>query len=165
MDTAPTGHTLRLLELPAKAREWVRVLLSVIMKYRELVGLGKLTEDLLALAHDLRDFQGILEDRERTQLVAVTRAAALPRAGTLRLLRGLERLGVACETIVVNGATPRGCSRCTRAASREERELRSLESALRRARRENAILVAPAVAPPPRGVKMLRSFGRTWKRS
>src|SRR5436305_2059381 len=34
VDTAPTGHALRLLELVAKAREWLQVLLEILLKYR-----------------------------------------------------------------------------------------------------------------------------------
>src|SRR5207249_3445173 len=33
IDTAPTGHALRLLELPDSAREWVQLLLRVLLKY------------------------------------------------------------------------------------------------------------------------------------
>ena len=35
VDTAPTGHALRLLEMPDAAREWVQVLLRVLLKYRD----------------------------------------------------------------------------------------------------------------------------------
>ena len=40
VDTAPTGHALRLLEMPDAAREWVQVLLRVLLKYRSLVRPG-----------------------------------------------------------------------------------------------------------------------------
>src|SRR5207245_11002238 len=40
LDTAPTGHALRLLALPDAARQWVQALLAVLLKYRAVVGLG-----------------------------------------------------------------------------------------------------------------------------
>ena len=40
VDTAPTGHALRLLEMPETAREWVQLLLRVLLKYRSLVRPG-----------------------------------------------------------------------------------------------------------------------------
>ena len=40
VDTAPTGHALRLLEMPDAARDWVQVLLRMLLKYRSLVRPG-----------------------------------------------------------------------------------------------------------------------------
>ncbi|MCU1245959.1 MAG: hypothetical protein JWN02_1869, partial [Acidobacteria bacterium] len=37
VDTAPTGHFLRLLDLPRTAGEWVRELMRILLRYRELV--------------------------------------------------------------------------------------------------------------------------------
>ena len=42
VDMAPTGHALRLLEMPDAAREWMQVLLRVLLKYRSLVRPGQL---------------------------------------------------------------------------------------------------------------------------
>ena len=47
VDTAPTGHALRLLETPDAAREWVQVLLRVLLKYRSLVRPGQLAAELV----------------------------------------------------------------------------------------------------------------------
>src|SRR5207244_11085070 len=47
VDTAPTGHALRLLELPDSAREWVQVLLRMLLKYRTLVRPGQLASELV----------------------------------------------------------------------------------------------------------------------
>ena len=34
MDTAPTGHALRLLEMPGLMQDWVRALMSILLKYQ-----------------------------------------------------------------------------------------------------------------------------------
>src|SRR5207248_1333641 len=39
VDTAPTGHALRLLELPGKALGWIHALLEILLKYRRVIGL------------------------------------------------------------------------------------------------------------------------------
>lgn len=157
IDTAPTGHTLRLLEIPAMAREWVRVFMRIVLKYREVIGLGELATELLDLARQLRELDALLRDPERCGFVAVTRAAALPRLETVRLLEALERLEIPERGIVVNAITPKGCERCARARLKEAREVRMLERAT-----ETAIILTPARAIPPRGVKALESFGATW---
>ena len=160
VDTAPTGHALRLLELVAKARAWVQALLQIQLKYRRVTGLGELARDLTDTARELRGLQELLQDPGRARFVAVTRPAALPRLETARLLAALRRLRIATPALLVNALTPAGCSRCRRAAAAEEKEVR----ALRRIRGGWAMLGAPRVAPAPRGPAALARFGRTWTR-
>jgi arsenite-transporting ATPase len=160
VDTAPTGHALRLLELVGTAREWVRALLQILLKYRRVTGLGEVARDLTETARDLRRFQEILADGSRARFIAVTRPAALPRLETGRLLAGLRRLRLSAPTVLVNALTRPGCSRCRRAAASEKREL----DQLRRIRRGWAMLGAPRVAPGPRGAAALERFAGTWTR-
>jgi arsenite-transporting ATPase len=157
VDTAPTGHTLRLLAMPAAAREWVRALLSILLKYRRVLGLGELASDLLSFSRRLRSLEELLHDRARTSFVAVTRPAELPRLETARLLSALDRARVPAPAIVVNAVTAGTCAACRRAAAEEARRIRALGRAAERSSRASrrAILVAPAAYPPPRGVKAL----------
>ena len=57
VDTAPTGHALRLLEMPDAAREWMQVLLRVLLKYRSLVRPGQLAAELVELSKSIRELQ------------------------------------------------------------------------------------------------------------
>jgi len=160
VDTAPTGHALRLLELVGTAREWVQALLQILLKYRRVTGLGEVARDLTETARDLRKFQEILADGGQARFVAVTRPAALPRLETGRLLAGLRRLRLSAPAVLVNALTRPGCSRCRRAAAGEKREI----DQLRRIRRGWAMLGAPRVAPGPRGAAALERFAGTWTR-
>lgn len=160
VDTAPTGHALRLLELLPKAREWLQVLLQILLKYRPVTGLGSLARDVTDTARELRELDALLHDPARARFVAVTRAAELPRLETARLLSALERLRIAVPAVLVNALTPPGCPRCRRAASLEARQL----EALRAAGRGWVMLGAPAAAPAPRGSAALRAFGGAWTR-
>jgi arsenite-transporting ATPase len=165
LDTAPTGHALRLLALPEAAREWVQALLAVLLKYREVVGLGRLAQELVDMSKQLRGLEALLRDAERTAFVAVTRAADLPRRETERLLAELGALGIPVAALLVNAVTPLGCARCRRAAAREGEHLRVLHRRWRSLTgAERPMILAPMTVPEPRGARALRDWGNAWRR-
>lgn len=164
VDTAPTGHTLRLLALPGLALEWVRAVLTTLLKYRQILGLGALASDLVELSRGLRQLQALLADPRQARVVVVTRAAALPRLETVRLLRRLDALGLTVSALVVNALMPAGAA-AGAAARTESAEVQRLRAVARSGRPGWPILLAPAAAPPPRGVKTLRGWARTWIRA
>jgi arsenite/tail-anchored protein-transporting ATPase len=164
VDTAPTGHALRLLAMPDTALEWVHAFMAILLKYRTVMGLGDLGQDLVTIARELRALRGLLTDPKRATVVAVTRAAELPRLETRRLLGSLRTLGVGVGAVLVNALTPPGCARCRRIAAVERRAFTALRrDVAARAPRGCAIIQASAVAPPPRGPAALAAWGRTWK--
>ena len=163
LDTAPTGHALRLLALPDAAREWIQALLSVLLKYRQVVGLGQLAQELVDLSKQLRTLEALLRDPARTAFVAVTRPADLPRRETARLLDQLDAMGIPVAGLLVNAITPPGCARCRRAGAREEKHVRALARPFLTGAGRPMIL-APMIAPEPRGVRALRDWGRMWRR-
>ena len=161
LDTAPTGHALRLLEMPATALAWVHALLAILLKYREVVGLGEVAGELLATARRLRELRALLGDAARARVVVVTRAAELPRQETGRLLVRLDRMALAVPAVLVNALTPEGCARCRRARRAERRTLGALTRGARR--RRWRMISTPALTPPPREVAGLERWARTWE--
>src|SRR5262249_21192915 len=128
VDLAPTGHALRLLAMPAVVREWAQVLLRVLLKYRAIARPGRFTAELVDTSRSIRELQAILRDARKTRFLVVTRAAAVPRAETERLLRQLRRLDLAVAAIVANARTlsPGACRRCRATDAAERRELTAL---------------------------------------
>ena len=159
VDTAPTGHALRLLEMPEAAREWVQVLLRVLLKYRSLVRPGQLAAELVDVSKSIRELQTLLRDRKQTRFIVVTRAANVPRRETVRLLARLRRLRLSTPAIVVNAMTlaPGRCRRCRAIAAAERREVAAL-----RPPRGCVIIRTPLSAPPPRGVRALDKWAQKW---
>ncbi len=164
VDTAPTGHALRLLALPEVAARWTRALLELVREYRDVVSLQDLAPPLLELSRGLRLLGQRLRDTTRTRFVAVTRAAALPRLETVRLLKTLACLHVPVGAVLVDALTPPGCGRCRRQAESESRELRALvreERAL--PGRRCTMVLTQATAPPPRGPAALARWSQAWR--
>jgi arsenite-transporting ATPase len=162
VDTAPTGHTLRLLELPRKALDWVHALMATVLKYRSVVGLGEFASDLTTFARQLRALMALLADPARAAFVAVTRPAALPRLETERLLRRLQELEVPLAAILANAVTQPGCTRCDTAVRVERAELTRLTRLASEFSRSKELVIAPATYPGPRGASVLARWRSSW---
>ncbi|HEX2090905.1 MAG TPA: ArsA family ATPase [Longimicrobiaceae bacterium] len=153
IDTAPTGHLLRLLEMPALALEWSHALLRLFLRYREVLGLGEVAERVLRFARLLRELRARLEDRTHTFFLAVALPEALSVPETERMAARLRELRIPPDALLVNRLlTPRGI-----AAGREGHAARLL-----------AILPVAAAAPErgeggPRGAAELLRFAHSWR--
>jgi arsenite-transporting ATPase len=164
VDMAPTGHALRFLEMPDAARDWVQLLLRVLLKYRQIVRPGQLAVELVELSRSVRGLQDLLHNPVDTRFIVVTRAARVPRLETERLIRRLRRLRLAVPAVLVNAMTlaPRTCAWCRRTATAERRELLRLARACRRGSRECDIILTPLAMPPPRGIVALERWAMAW---
>jgi arsenite/tail-anchored protein-transporting ATPase len=162
VDTAPTGHALRLLEMPGMVHDWVKAMMGILLKYQPVTGLGDLGAGLLRLSRGLGRLRTLLRDPGSTQFFVVTRAAALPRAESVRLLGSLRKLGVSVPAVLVNATGSGTCARCRVEAGRERREIAALQKALPGRSRRPDIIVAPATVPPPHGVRTLAAWRNRW---
>jgi anion-transporting ArsA/GET3 family ATPase len=125
---------------------------------------GRLAAELLQLSKSLAAFQQNLQTPSTTSFFVVTRPAEVPRLETERSLNRLKRLGVHVPVLIVNAVTPFSarCPRCREASLTEEREMLRLRRRVRREFEDCAIIQAPLVAPPPRGVDALERWARHW---
>ena len=162
MDTAPTGHALRLLEMPVLLQDWTRALMAILLKYRGVARLGELGETLLNLSKGITRLRELLTDEHRSLFVVVTRAAALPRLETERLAERLGALRIHVPVVVVNAVGRGTCARCRKTALGEEREIRRVRRSMVNERRR--MVITGTEIPPPCGPPALRRWTRrAWR--
>ncbi|HEU4585483.1 MAG TPA: TRC40/GET3/ArsA family transport-energizing ATPase [Gemmatimonadaceae bacterium] len=144
VDPAPTGHLLRLLELPEQAVAWTHRLLRLMLDYREVVPLGDAAEELLAFARRTRALAGLLHDQARASVLVVSLDEPLVRDETVRLVERIGELGVAVVGVLWNRA--------------DDTHVAPLPLAPPLAQFES-----PVTLPSPRGVEALRGWSATWR--
>jgi arsenite-transporting ATPase len=143
VDPAPTGHLLRLLEMPSIALDWTHRLMRLMLKYREAVGLGAAAEELLAFAKRTRALDALLHDAGRAGVLIAALDEPVVRAETARLCAAIDAFGVGVIGIVWNRVKvtvlplPESC------APRQ--------------------FCADHVSPPPIGVGALRAWSHSWR--
>lgn len=114
-DTAPTGHTLRLLQLPGVAGSALEKVLklkssvsSVTGAVKNVIGGGgddddlNLSEDLTRAQSQMEDVSEVLQDESRTSFNVVTLPEEMPLAETERLLGQLGEQDITVGTILAN---------------------------------------------------------------
>lgn len=154
VDTAPTGHLLRLLAMPELALEWTHALLRLLLKYREVLGLGGLAERVLALSRSIKTFRARLGDERHTwmMIVALPESLSVPETG--RLTEQLRRLQVPASAILVNRALADGS---VRGGARET------TAAIVHAAAALPVFGAPDLATGPVGPDALREYLNGWR--
>jgi arsenite-transporting ATPase len=156
LDTAPTGHLLRLLEMPTVALDWSHALLRLLLKYREVTGLGGTAERVLRFARTLRGLRARLTDAAQTWLLLVALPEALSVPETARLAARLAELGMAPGALLVNRVLAAGGAVAPGRAD-EAARLLALPGI-------PEFAAAPAWAGDgPRGAADLLRFARSWR--
>ena len=106
VDPAPTGHLLRLLEMPRLALDWTHQLMRLMLRYKDVAGLGDTARELLEFAKNLRSLDALLRDPTRCGMVLVTLEEPVVRAESERLAAAAGERGVAVRAVVHNRGMP-----------------------------------------------------------
>jgi arsenite-transporting ATPase len=112
-DTAPTGHTLRLIRMPELMEAWIRALSR---SRRAMLGVDQddrndpIMRSLAERLDRLREFRARLVSPRVTAFVLVLMAERLPVEETARAITQLDDAGVRVGALVVNRVLPEGSS-------------------------------------------------------
>ncbi len=181
-DTAPSGHTARLMVLPELMTAWTEGLIQRrerADRFAEFVrGLGSdaaLAEDIVGEKNPAAEkesrIRGVLNrrrlkfarlrealaDAKLTSFVIVLVAERLPVLETIELRRQLGKAGLAIDCLVINKRLPQGVGEfLEHRRAQEDTHLGTLTEALPDIPRENLALVAKDIA----GLEALREFAR-----
>ena len=166
VDTAPTGHTLRLLSAPETVAAVAEVLGDLQQEHRLIreqlarVGRPEAADRLIAvLAEQARETAERLRDPAQTTFVWVTLPEELSLAETGDGLAALERAGIRVGELTVNRVLPDGgpCPVCDRRRADERRVVAAIK---RRFGRGRVLRLVPATIKEPRGLTALAALGR-----
>ncbi len=113
VDTAPTGHTLRLLMLPELLDNWIKFLANLRWKYHTMVRqfarekrIEKADEFLLEMKKTVKRVKALLQNSEKTEFVVVTIAEKMGVSETEDLIRSLEQMHIPSRHIIINNIFP-----------------------------------------------------------
>ena len=111
VDTAPTGHFLRLIDLPATAGEWVREFMRILLRYRELIPAGSLGEELIRASKALHALEDAMRS-DATRVIVVTRPERIVIAESKRLIAEVEKRDMRIGGVIANYVTPENDCAC-----------------------------------------------------
>ena len=140
VDTAPTGHFLRLIDLPRTAGEWVREFMRILLHYRELIPPGSLAEELVRASRALHALHDAMRS-DSTRVIVVTRPESVVLAESQRLIAAVEAHGMRIGGVIANYITPENDCACDLSMRGFEQE------ALARLGRDDVVQVARRDAP------------------
>jgi len=164
LDTAPTGHTIRLLELPEVILGWVELLKLMQERYRYIgrrltgkVPRDKVDDFLDKLSNGVRRVKALFTNKQATEFVLVTIAEDMAIEETQRLLDALCRLKVPTKSVIVNRvAEDRECPFCNMRWGAQENALSQIKQTF-----SNYELVEVPLLPyEVKGIERLKTYAR-----
>jgi arsenite-transporting ATPase len=144
VDPAPTGHLLRLLDMPAIALDWTHRLMRLMLKYRDVAGLGDTAQELLDFARRTRALEQLLHTPAHAGLILVSLDEPVVRAETERLSQAVRSRGIDVPLLLWNRTRSTPSPLPVAYAARQ--------------------FVADETQPPPVGVAALRMWLQSWRK-
>ena len=120
LDSASTGHLIRLLELPEIIDQWLKVFFDLFLKYQQVFRLAKFTQELVTMSKNLKRLRGLLSNPAKAALYAVSIPTDMAFEETRDLVAACERLHISVAGLFLNLVTPLSdCDLCSALHRRE----------------------------------------------
>lgn len=172
-DTAPTGHTLRLLSLPEVMDSWLYKIISLPNKLNNLLGGFKSLfggkdkkdsaidpqESLKQLQKRVKIAEEILTDPEKTVFIPVTIPTLMSVWETDRLIAALREFKISTNKIIINQVNPKN-EDCTYCMRRYNQQIDLIKDFKELYEEDFDIKVVEMFSTELRGVEMLKKLGQ-----
>jgi arsenite-transporting ATPase len=131
LDSAATGHLIRLLELPGIVDQWLKAFFDLFLKYPQIFRLTRFSQELVSMSKNLKRFRRLLTDPARSAVYAVSIPTDMAFEETRDLLAACARLGVSVPGLFLNLVTPPSdCLLCSALYRRESLVRRKFQRCL-----------------------------------
>ena len=162
LDTAPTGHLIRFLELPQVALSWIRTFMKLLLKYKDVMHGGQVAEELVALSKSIKKVLALLTDAERCEFVGVAIPERMSLAETVDLAKSLDKLNVPMRKLLINGVVPvESCRFCKARRAMQDEVIGEFQTKFRR--RAVELFTAPQQPHDIKGAENLREHLAAWE--
>jgi arsenite/tail-anchored protein-transporting ATPase len=136
VDTAPTGHALRLISSPQMLDNWIKVAAQMRWKYRFMITsfAGTYQQDevdalLLSLKKTVKRIENLLKDNKRCEFIPVCIPESMAILETGRLLAELRSSGIVSRQIIVNNTmVSEECDFCKRRKAGQQKYLEEIKN-------------------------------------
>jgi arsenite-transporting ATPase len=161
LDTAPTGHLIRFLELPEVALSWIRTFMKLLLKYQNVVKATQVAEELVALSKSIKRVVALLTDPERCEFVGVAIPERMSLEETVDLAKALARLEMPMRKLLINGLVPKTeCDFCKSRRNMQDEVVANFKKRFRSVE----LFTAPQQPHEITGVKDLLGHFQAWDR-
>ena len=162
VDTAPTGHALRLLTLPELFDDWIKIMAKMRWKYRYMVQTfaGEYNPDegddfLMSMKKTVKKIESLLKDQIRCEFIAVTIPEDMAILETERLLNSLDAYGIKVKQLVINNVIEsRDCEFCRERRKEQEKYINHIRKKFSNLKTSSAPLQTHEI----KGIAALDSF-------
>jgi len=155
LDSAPTGHLIRLLETPDMIDQWLKAFFSLFLKYKRIFRLPKISGKMVEISKGLKSFRNLLENSDESALYAVSILTEMAFEETGDLVDACRRMNVAVPLIFLNIATPdNDCPLCSAVFKRESKLKKKFQHMFSEKRQPLVY-----VSGDPRGLERLKALG------
>ena len=133
LDTAPTGHTIRLLEMPELMTAYVKVLSEMRQKHRAVVSMlarryieDKADEFIEKMQENIKRIKETLKSEE-TRFIPITIPEAMSVYETERLIKVLEKHDIKVDEILINRVIEDDCDFCKSKKQEQEKYIEKIK--------------------------------------
>lgn len=136
VDTAPTGHTIRLLSMPSVVNNWAMLFLRLHNRYKNIIGMvigeriHDSVDDLInSLSVSIYNIYTLMTDKEKTEFIIVTIPDLMAIEETKRLIISLYSAGIKVNNMVLNNIqTNLECDFCRSRRKHQDRYIKEIDN-------------------------------------